>query len=43
MFTITEMFTSEKIGIFISDSNEVNGEYITIINIKNYQDSDKID
>ena len=43
VFTITEMFTSEKIGIFISDSNKVNDEYITMINIKNYQDSDKID
>ena len=43
VFTITEMFTSEKIGIFISDSNKVNDEYITMINIKNYQDSDEID
>ena len=43
VFTITEMFTSEKIGIFISDSNKVNDEYITMINIKNNQDSDKID
>lgn len=43
VFTITGISTSEKIGIFISDSNEVDGEYITMINIKNYQDSDKID
>lgn len=43
IFTVTEIFTSEKIGIFISDSNEVDSEYITMINIKNYQDSDNID
>lgn len=43
IFSITEIFTSEKIGIFISDSSEVDDKYITMINIKNYQDSDKID
>lgn len=43
IFTVTEIFTSEKIGIFISDSNKVNDEYITMINIKNYQDSNNIE
>lgn len=43
IFTITEIFTSEQIGVFISDSNEVDGKYITMINIKNYQDSNKIE
>lgn len=43
IFTVTEIFTSEKIGVFISDSNKVNDEYITIINIKNYQDSNNIE
>lgn len=43
IFSITEIFTSEKIGVFISDSNQFDDKYITMINIKNYQDSKKID
>lgn len=43
IFTLAEIFTSEKIGVFISDSSKVNDEYITVINIKNYQESNNID
>lgn len=43
IFTLTEIFTSEEIGVFISDSSKVNDEYITMINIKNYQESNNID